>query len=503
MFQGFHSGRVGILPGRRHQVVVRWQTRGIGDPIDPTKPYGAAMRLADWPEPGKTEGDALLIPHVSGTQPWHIATATFVADRQTTFQEHFLRNPVIVFENARAGAVHVDEIRLHEVDANGVMGPQLLRSPRFNVHLTFDPRQSAVLDEVLRSAETHNQFIKFVISEKQEFLLNTLSPQGLADPKGKHFNSPPGSAGRYVQQSYWRYLSARYGASRALHSWEMVNEEVPGAGPHFQMVNDFADLARRDGNPQMVSTSTWATLAEEVWKQDDHAAIAYADFHAYVNSTGWLEPRDALTKDSAGLFAAYDQAVAAANLGKPVIWGEMGIDGLQGSDHEHGDIRRDTEGVWLQKWIWARTGSGGVYPIYWYTAQIHQQRLYPVFASWQRFMAGIPLGNGRYRDADAMSSNPSLLVLGQKDLESGRAHLWITNRQHTWWQVVNGRNAAAQSGTVTMAMGQGGREYRLQWYDTRSGEKTGTGTVRSNSRGEIALTIPMLQTDSALQIERR
>jgi hypothetical protein len=133
------------------------------------------------------------------------------------------------------------------------------------------------------------------------------------------------------------------------------------------------------------------------------------DFHAYVNNTGWLEPKPALTSDSARLFAEYDRAALAAGFAKPVIWGELGIDGTTTTDEEEPQLAEDADGVWLHKLTWARLGPGGVTPLYWYTDNIDGWELHPIFGAWRRFMAGIPLTNGRYVDAGATSStaNPA------------------------------------------------------------------------------------------------
>jgi hypothetical protein len=146
-----------------------------------------------------------------------------------------------------------------------------------------------------------------------------------------------------------------------------------------------------------------------------------------VRATGWIEPKEELANDSARFFSEYDQAIKAAGLNKPVIWGEMGIDKV---NSEEPLLAQDQAGVWLHKLIWARCGPGGVYPLYWYTDNIYQKSLHPIFGAWKRFMAGIPLTNGHYEDILATTSQPGLRIFGQKDLQAGNAYLWIDNRQH-------------------------------------------------------------------------
>ena len=69
-----------------------------------------------------------------------------------------------------------------------------------------------------------------------------------------------------------------------------------------------AKAAAADGNPHLVTTSTWATLAEKAWKNPASAPIDFANFHVYVRATGWIGPKDQLANDSARFFSEYSQA---------------------------------------------------------------------------------------------------------------------------------------------------------------------------------------------------
>jgi hypothetical protein len=497
MFYGFDSGMPGLIPGRTYRLAVRWRTEGIDAALNPAQPFGVVVKFTDWPEAGDTPRFPALIAHVHGDTPWHVATAEFVADDDFPLQ--FL---TLVLENARHGVAYIDAVTLHEVRSDGAPGAQLLRNPQMNSHLTFDDRRAAGIDAILAEANRRGFYFKLVISEKNEWLLNRLGPEGLPEPLGGNFNAEEGSAGRWLHEAYWRYLSARYGAFRSVHSWELVNEEAPGFGAHFRLAAALAERSAADGNPHLVSTSTWATLAEDAWKHPESAAISYVDFHAYVNNTGWLGPKDELTVDSARLFAEYDRAVRQAAFGKPVVWGELGIDGARTSDEEDLRLAEDRDGVWLHKLTWARLGPGGVYPLYWYTDNIFDHALHPIFGAWRRFMAGIPLTNGRYVDAEATSAIDTLRVFGQKDVAGGRAHLWIDNARHTWLNVVTSAAIPTASGAVAVKMGVANAAYRVTWHDTRTGQLLITQTVTADAGGVVRLTVNELATDRAVKLER-
>jgi len=149
---------------------------------------------------------------------------------------------------------------------------------------------------------------------------------------------------------------------------------------------------------------------------------------------------------------------------------------------------------------WARCGPGGVYPLYWYTDNIFDQSLHGIYGTWNRFMAGIPLTNGRYEDVAASTSDPDLRVFGQKDTQDGRAHLWIDNRGHTWRAVVDGTTVDPVSGSVSIPMQSPSVSYVVTWYDTYAGEPSSTETISADGEGVLTLTITNLSTDIAVKI---
>ncbi|MCS7048192.1 MAG: PKD domain-containing protein [Verrucomicrobiae bacterium] len=496
LFQGFMSGHAGLIPGRNYRVRIRWRTENVTGPANAAYPFGVCVKFVGWPETNQTLNLPALVAHVNGDTPWHVAVGTFTAS------DDLLPNLALILENTTGGRAFVDEVVVEESLGGGAYGPNLLRSPRANQHTTFDPRRGAGLEHILREAHQRGLYFKLVISEKQEYLLNRLSPLGLPDPHGNHFNRGAGSPTRRLHEYYWRHLSARYGAFRSVHSWELVNEEAPGPGEHFELVAHGAQIANADGNPHLFSTSTWATLATNAWKHPASAPIHYADFHCYVRGTGWIEPKDTLANDSARFFHEYDLAARAAGFGKPVTWGEMGIDGPRTTDDEDPGLTNDTQGVWLHKIIWARCGPGGVYPLYWWTDNIFAKNLHSRFGNWHRFMAGIPLSNGRYVDAAATSSNGRIRVFGQKDTTAGRAHLWIDCTNHTWRAVVDGRTWTPQSATITVAMGAANANYQLTWFNTSTGLAISNETRTANATGVLSFGVTNLLTDTAVKIER-
>ncbi|MCX7964526.1 MAG: PKD domain-containing protein [Candidatus Sumerlaea chitinivorans] len=499
LFHGFQSGLPPIVPGKTYRLALRWKTDNVTGPQNASRPYGVCVRWGGWPEVGQTHLLPLAIPHTAGDTPWHVVSTTFTASGPSIQDSHYLANIVIALENTTGGAAYIDECSLREVLSNGSVGPELLRRPRANMHLDFDERRAAGIDAALRLAHVSGKHFKLVISEKNDHLLNRIGPDGLPDPNGGRFNQLSGPL-NVLHRNYWRYLFARYGAYRSVHSWELVNEEAPGPTDHFRFAAQFALAAANDGNPHLASTSTWATLAEDAWKWPPSAPLSYVDFHCYVNNTGWIEPKLQLTRDSARFFSEYDQAAFAAAFGKPVVWGEMGIDGPSTSDEEEPLLANDTSGVWLHKILWARCGKGGVYPLYWYTDNIFSLNLHYRFGAWKRFMESIPLANGFYVDAQATATSSNLRVFGQKDLIHKRAHLWIDNVNHTWYIAATGHSVSHVSGEITLSMSHPYQAYALEWWNTEVGTPISTEFINADSAGDVTITIQNLLTDIALKL---
>ena len=203
MFQGWMSGHAGLVPGKKYRLRVRWRTEEVEEPLHADEPYGACVKLMGWPEPGATAAVPAVIAHVHGDTPWHVAEGQFTADRD------FVPNVVLLLENAARGAAYVDECALYEVRDDGTLGPQLLRTPRANAHLYYDLARGYAMDGIFEEAARRGLCFKLVVSEKQEYLLDHLAPDGLPDPLGGNFFGAEGSPSRRLHEYYWRHLMAR------------------------------------------------------------------------------------------------------------------------------------------------------------------------------------------------------------------------------------------------------------------------------------------------------
>ncbi|MGQ9682077.1 MAG: hypothetical protein ACUVX9_06045 [Anaerolineae bacterium] len=693
MFQGF-ANNIAVKENTTYLLSLRAKTVGVTGPRNPAYPqYGLTVRKGGWlgdrcADPAATAQDSVrLLGYLNGTTGgWVTITSTFT----TGANERFLGNLYLVLENSTGGQAYVDEISLREL-VNGVpSGPQVLRKNSFAYHLYFEQQASWQWDQLLQAAEQHGVAIRLVVLEKNDWIANHIDAQG--NPVGDYyeldndrFYAGPNTAVRRFHEYYWRYLIARWGYSRAVHSWELLNEGDPYNGQHYAQANAFGEfMHRQDAHPHLVTTSAWHSFPiAEFWGNGAYPHVDYADVHAYACCSGlvagWAQnisdplsfedrpayvlggrghsvripgsvrfnnaggtPRSLVIRgrgewviryrmkaeaftgqcgfglphslagprllwilddarvnvvpaapsgqdfvcsapagtydwrvfdsrftadgaaaplvarlivddddlhtlaiffqngfgtggaawidnvelvspdgrtvhingefdltrvdhDTAHLTAALSMELGGRVLsgpGKPVTRGEVGIGDETDyrGDHEH-DQSRDTQGVWLHHFLWGQINAGGLYELYWDPVNIHRYNLYYHFAAFRSFMDGIPINNGRYQDAQAITSHPDLRALGQVDRVAGRGHLWLHNRQHTWRRVVDGTPAIVPvMGTVTIPNIASGH-YRVTWWDTWQGRPVLTQSVFASGNGlSISLQSPML-SDMALQFE--
>jgi hypothetical protein len=290
MFQGF-SNNVSVKPNTTYRLRVRLKTAGVTGPRDPSYPYGFTVRKADWlgeacSRPASTEGHSLrLLDHVNGDTQWHEVTGTFT----TGPDEYFLGYLYLILENTTAGEAFVDEVSLREIEDGMPIGPEVLRKNRFTYHLYFDQQPSWQWDYVLEKAAQSGVTIRPVILEKNDWIANHIDEDGNTvgdydELDNNYFYASPNTPVRRFHEYFWRYLVARWGYSRAVHSWELMNEGDPFNGSHYAQANDFGQyMHTHDPHGHMVTTSNWHSFPiVEFWGNPAYSEVDYADMHAYA-----------------------------------------------------------------------------------------------------------------------------------------------------------------------------------------------------------------------------
>jgi uncharacterized repeat protein (TIGR01451 family) len=214
---------------------------------------------------------------------------------------------------------------------------------------------------------------------------------------------------------------------------------------------------------------------------------------------------DSMHEDAALYSSAYSRlwgGKSPSGARKPLVRGEAGLDHPGGPQEELDDLAQDTEGVWLHNLIWGGVNPGGMYELYFWTSNIRSYDLYYHYKPYRDFMDGVPLSNGYYQDAEAEVSHLDLRAWGQKDVVHGRAHLWVQNRNHTWRNVVDGLIISQLSGQIVVPDMPPGT-YRIEWWNTYTGEIIDSGIVEGSSAG-LVLNLPAsLSDDIAVKVSRQ
>lgn len=535
MFIGTWKAKPAVKTYTDYQVQVRYKVGDLEGPRIPNQPYGFVAKTGDWLwgseycyDPGA--GDVVAASYANPNwrsypdpvdPTWMILEGTFNSQHND-----FLPNFYLSLENVSAGRVYVDNVSIKEVINNQQFGANIVSKASMAHHLYFEQRNSYAFDKLLEMAKENNIYLRPVILEKNEWISNLIGPDGnFSSESVDNFYGEwrQETKGRWLQKAWWRYLQARWGYSANIHSWELLNEGNPNSSRHYVLADELgkymqcevfgiqvsdqngAECTYDHPNAHLVSTSFWTSFpADNFWANPDYANIDYADVHAYV-STGWL--RDPEHENCATAYHLdYGRNArnrmntqAGSNVTKPIIRGEAGIDYLT-QQVEQADLQYDSNGVWLHNYNWASLDGNALIEEYWWTLNLNQQPgpdgdsgLHEIFGYFTNFIQDIPLNNGHYQDVAASSSNPQLTIVGQKDTNNGRAHLWVKNRNHTWRNVVDGINGiSGLSGTLTIDGFNPNTSYTTEWYEftTLGSPSIRYSTVTSNNSGSLTINLP-------------
>lgn len=440
-------------------------------------------------------------------------------------------------------------------------GPEIIDEYSMQYGLYFADTAAQAMDEMVKLAEQYDITVKLVLLDKGDNIYYKMDDDGTFVLDGESDNNAddgrsPGVYGcsaadsgveicpqnartlnktRWLQEAYYRYVQARWGYSTAIHSWEFTNEGDPYSIEHWETADELGKalhcrvfgvaVVRTDGaecllnhpNAHPVTTSFWHDFpgysADEntgIWGSPHYPNIDYADGHAYITtSPASLEDKRLFEADAAYYHLWHAREWSGWDLPYPIMRGEAGMTAAEGSTDGLNDlgIQNDEQGIWFHNYVWAGLHRGALYELYWYyrdhivkdadTPQYDHQVHHKHFIS---FMQDIPLSNGRYQDLEAGSSNADLRVVGQKDVSSGRAHLWIQNRNHIWKNVVDGLSIPPLSGTVSIPGFVPNSSYTAAWWNTYTGQINATETIESDGKGVLRLEVNNLVDDVAVKI---
>ncbi len=545
---GWQTPKLPVKPNTDYRLRVRYREEALAGPKIADRPYGFVVKTGGWlwgefdemrcyhPDVGRRlaasysttdDWSTYADPDYEG---WQILEGQFNSGNR-----NFLNNLYLAIENASAGHVLVDYVWLEEKLANDQYGPNIIHKPWMAHHLYFEQRGSFAFDKTVEQASQAGIYLKLVILEKNDAVLNMFQTDGSLSPVPPDQNPARLFFGqgreregktkiRWLQEAWWRYLQARWGYSPHIHSWELLNEGDPDDVRHYILTDEMGKYFQRSfippeqqakhPNMHLVTTSFWNSFPLEFWGGQNAPFVDYADVHHYAQESN-VEPLNYIYElddfYDAALFSQklsqYHGAKAQFGPGKPVVRGETGFL----FDRNDPFSQNRTNGLWLHNFTWAGINAGGLIELLWTGAPIamhiyrqdsHDHR--PVYRTYFNFIKDIPLNNGHYQDAEATSSQTDLRVWGQKDLVNGQAHLWIQNKKHTWKNVLDGAPIPPVSGTVMLPGLEPGQSYLVEWWDTYQADPSlqiiRTETMDASSDGSIEIPVEELDTDIAVKI---
>lgn len=550
MTLGWESPSLAVKQNTNYRLRVRYKTQDLTGPKVSGQPFGFTVKRGGWlwddsditkrcyyPNTG-----TLLAASYSTTANWSHAPDPehsgweILEGRFNSGKSDFIDQLYLAIENAASGNVFVDYVWLEEDLGNGQFGPNVVYKPWMAFHQYFDQRDAFAFDQALTLAEQYDLYLKLVVLEKQDYLLNIFEFDGSLSPYlpsqnpnwlfyGNGRESTGKTKVRWLEETWWRYLQARWGYSPAIHSWELLNEGPPGDDRHSILADEFGkfmhcrvfnqpaggDCTYDHPNDHLVTTSFWGGFPYDFLNNTSgqYPDIDYADQHLYASQTADFDAAQ-FSYDLSMQRGAYRLPNGALNpdsVGKPVMRGETGWI-ANGVDHF---AQNESNGLWLHNFIWAGLNPGGLMESYWvggttqnhiYRTGSHDHR--PMFKTFANFISGIPLNNGHYRDAAATVSTGTLRAWGQKDVANGCAHLWVQNKNNTWKNAVDQVPVAPVSGTVGLTGFKPNQSYQVQWWNTfqpdAAQQITQVTSVTASGSGALSLAVSNLASDVAVKI---
>jgi hypothetical protein len=497
IFRGFWDGPATVEPLSAYRLIARVKT------VNVSGNGGLVLKTGGWLgtdviNPGV---GTVLTSYMKGDNQWSYLTGQIeTGPGQTTLGYIYL-----VLEDC-TGEAFIEQLTLQKINPDGSLQQNILPKWNANSHYYLDPIKSKNIDYMIDTANRAGIHYKIVIHEKNDFISNHIDNFGYVSSSQGNFNQPQGSKLHRIYEYYWRHLVARWGYATAVHSWELVNEGAPAS--YFELTDDLADFfTNHTPYPRMVSTSFWSNWEPDFWENSN---ASYADVHAYVMTTGWIDDitidgqlynREDLKNDAAAAVYAYSTTVGThPQRNKPVVLGETDLD-MPGNQSPDTLLIQDTQGVWLHNFNWAHLNHGGMQSLIWDSENIRNNNLWSRYKTFQHFMEDIPLTTGQYQQINATSGNENLRVWGQMQASGNAAHFWVQNRNHTWRNVLLNGTPVPINGIITVnGLMAGGAvlETWNPWSD--SSEAESIDTVWVNESGTLQITINQLVRDMAFKV---
>lgn len=232
--------------------------------------YGASIYIGRFPGAPLSRS-----AYVTGTTGWTKFTVDYTPASTGGY--------AVVLDNSGTGGIaYFDDLSLRASTDGGITwSGEYLSKGDFDFQNYVDQREAWKVDHILRSAQSQGVYLKTVISDCGDYTLGAIKPDGTVDqPTVSNFYASANHPSRWLQKAWWRYMTARWGAYRSLHSWELCNEGNPTDGQHWDAANAMANEVHSVYQPRhvMCTTSFWHSVPMDFWKT---TSCDYLDLHEY------------------------------------------------------------------------------------------------------------------------------------------------------------------------------------------------------------------------------
>ncbi len=278
------------------------------------------------------------------------------------------------------------------------------------------------------------------------------------------------------QKRKYRYLIARYAHSRSWGLWEIINEMNGTDGWARGRHQEGFDWVRKtqqyftENDPYGHPVTASFSGGFDQYRRELHEIIDIPNLHLYPTQ-GWeiKYPGDTLRS------AMFNYAWAARRFWdeefmKPAIFGESGAEWeyFPGNSREYRLVYHNA--------IWASLTNGlaGI-PVWWdYTFLVDEDWMKLKYL--RRFTGYIDFANLPFEPAAVSAEGADVYVMDA----GSEAFGWVRNYSKD----------LAEGTVIELEMQERGR-YTVSWFDTWSGEVTGTERVRARN-GKLQFTVPAL-----------
>ncbi|RPI42255.1 MAG: DUF5060 domain-containing protein, partial [Bacteroidetes bacterium] len=291
------------------------------------------------------------------------------------------------------------------------------------------------------------------------------------------------------QKKKYRYMIARFGHSRSMGIWELINEMNGTDGwAHGRHSECYAWVEKcqqyfRENDPYGHPVTASFSGGYEEYREELYERIDIPNIHVYP-AQGWpvKYPEDTLRS------AMYNYAWASRRFwdafDKPAIFGEAGA-GLA-----YYQVRDEKYHISYHNQIWASLVNGLASTPVWWDYPVLTEGDWDQLKILSGFVSEIDFANRPYRPLEASASGTDLYVMG-------------TSCDAFGW----GRSCTGP-GTGSSLFEIGGLEdgdYEVTWTDPWTGEQAGREKARSKN-GQLSIRVPALshpRPDIAFRIIKR